>query len=1010
MKTKLHYSLILGMLFFTSVLFAQNKTWSKTTYKEGANGVSLMGLDAESFEVFQLDIQSFKQQLVGMPLRSATNGKSNKIINFPSVNGKMQQYRVVETAIFSSEDNAAQHPGIKTYLGSRVDDSGTRVRFSVTPLGLKAMISEPGKETVFIQPITKVSNGEYIVYKRTAQINSLDTFECLTEEGDISKRIISSEVSRDANDQLLRTFRMAMSVNQEYTSFWDDGNAANGDDRADALAQLVSTLDRTNEVFEVDMAITFVLVDTADDPALDLIFSPSFPDSYGTNLNGDLQTELTATVGEADYDIGHLLAFGGNNGNAGCIGCVCEGGKGSGFSSHSFTDNDGGPYMSDFFDIDYVPHEIGHQMGGNHTFSNNTEGAGVNSEPGSGTTIMGYAGITGGNDVQDHSDPYFHYHTINQILNNVTSGANTCATLTTISNNPPVANAGVDYTIPNGTAFILKATATDPDGGDVLTYTWEQIDSGQTTNGQFGPTHTGPVWRSRPPSTSGDRYMPIYSRVVAGQLTESNPVETVDNSSWETVSTIARTLNFGLTVRDRSEAGGVGQTPQTDFDTMVVTVEGGSPFTVVSPPAWGSGSTQTVSWNVGTTNVAPVNCQTVNIKFSTDGGLTFPTTLASATANDGSESVTVPSVPDSNNARILIEAVDNIFYALSDVFPISSAPSFALNNGNGSQSICNLDTADYTINFYTVNGFNETTTFSATGNPAGSSVVFTPASLNTDGVTEMNVSNLLAAAAGDYTITITGTSASETKTVDVQLSIVDGLCVSVANTSFDTSTTLVQFNTIDNASGKPSGYSDYTSISTDVTTGGVYDLVVNQNTDGDYTCVSTVWIDWNQNCLFDDDEGYDLGTAFGTVDGPASNSPFAVTVPADALDGSTIMRVTTKYASSATSCENGHDAEVEDYTINVIPLLSVDEFGSLGGFSIFPNPNNGSFNVRLNSLSNNDIKVSVFDIRGREVFNKKYEANPEFNETVNLNRVQSGMYLVQVSDGVNTQTKKVIVN
>ena len=335
------------------------------------------------------------------------------------------------------------------------------------------------------------------------------------------------------------------------------------------------------------MAITFVLVDTADDPALDLIFSPSFPDPYGTNLNADLQTELTATVGAADYDIGHLLAFGGNNGNAGCIGCVCEGGKGSGFSSHGFTDNDGGPYMSDFFDIDYVPHEIGHQMGGNHTWSFNTEGTGVNAEPGSGTTIMGYAGITGGDDVQDHSDPYFHYHSIDQILNNVNSGANQCAVTTAITNNPPVADAGPDYTIPNGTAFILKATATDADGGDVLTYTWEQIDNGQTTNGQFGPTHTGPVWRSRPPSTSGDRYMPIYSRVVAGELTESNPVETVDNSSWETVSTIARTLNFGLTVRDRSEAGGVGQTPQTDFDTMIVTVEGGIPFTVVSPPAWG---------------------------------------------------------------------------------------------------------------------------------------------------------------------------------------------------------------------------------------------------------------------------------------------------------------------------------------------------------------------------------------------------------------------------------------
>ncbi|WP_375241937.1 reprolysin-like metallopeptidase, partial [Lacinutrix sp.] len=579
MKTKLINVLTFTMLLFVSNVIAQNNAWSKTTVKEEISGISLKNLDPDNSEILQLDIQNFKQQLIGAPLRGASNGKSNVIVNFPSVDGKIQQYRIVETQIFSSNDNQAQHPGIKTYLGSRTDGSGTRVRFSVTPLGLKAMISEPDKETVYIQPVTKVSNGQYIVYNRTAQINSSDTFECLTEDVDISKRIISSEVSRDANDKLLRTFRMAMSVTSEYTNFQDDGNAGNGNAQQDALAAMVSTLNRTNEVFEVDMAITFVLVDTADDPALDLIYSGTDP--YGGNLNGDLQTNLTATVGEADYDIGHLLHFAGNNGNAGCIGCVCENGKGSGFSAHSFVDNDGGPYMADFFDIDYVPHEIGHQMGANHTFSNNTEGTGVNSEPGSGTTIMGYAGITGPNDVQDHSDPYFHYQSINQILNNVTSGANQCAVTTSITNNPPVAAAGADFAIPNGTAFILKATATDPDSGDILTYTWEQIDSGQTTNAQFGPTHGGPLWRSRPPSTSGDRYMPIYSRVLAGELTETNPTETVNNSSWETVSTIARTLSFGLTVRDRSEAGGVGQIPQSDFDTMVVTVEGGAPFTVV---------------------------------------------------------------------------------------------------------------------------------------------------------------------------------------------------------------------------------------------------------------------------------------------------------------------------------------------------------------------------------------------------------------------------------------------
>ena len=366
----------------------------------------------------------------------------------------------------------------------------------------------------------------------------------------------------------------------------------------------------------------------------------------------------------------------------------------------------------------------------------------------------------------------------------------------------------------------------------------------------------------------------------------------------------------------------------------------------------------------------------------------------------------------------MVEAADNIFYALSDNFPISSAPSFALNSAISNQSACNIDAVSYEVDFFTVNGFNESTTFTASGNPPGSSYDFMPSTLSSDGIVMLNITGLTGATPGDYTITVTGTSNSQTKTIDLMLTVVDGLCASVANTDYQTSTTLVQFGTINNASGKPSGYSDYTNadpttdpdLTTEVTVGSSYDLFVNQNTDGNFTCITTVWIDWNQNCILEASEAYDLGTAFGTPDGPASNSGLSVLVPTNAVVGNTIMRVTTKYNSGATSCENGHDAEVEDYTITVVPLLSVDEFGSLGGFSVYPNPNNGSFNVELNSVSSNDINISVFDIRGREVFNNIYKASTVFNETIRLDKVQSGIYMLQVSDGLNKHTKKVIIN
>ncbi|MBL4604696.1 MAG: T9SS type A sorting domain-containing protein, partial [Flavobacteriaceae bacterium] len=287
-------------------------------------------------------------------------------------------------------------------------------------------------------------------------------------------------------------------------------------------------------------------------------------------------------------------------------------------------------------------------------------------------TIMGYAGITGNNDVQSHSDAYFNYHSIRQILTRLET--RTCWTSTNITNNPPVANAGDDYTIPKGTAFVLKGAATtDADNSDVLTYAWEQIDNGVSNFNNFGPTKTtGATFRSRPPTTSSGRFMPTWSRILSGQLTETNPVKNTGNTSWETVSTVARTLSFALTVRDRSEANGVGQFPQSSYDLMTVTVDDATgPFVVTSQATavvWTIGDNQDIAWDVAGTNSGAINVSTVTIKLSIDGGLTFPYTLASSVANDGSHTIVVPDIGTTvANARILIEPTNNIFLAVNSV-------------------------------------------------------------------------------------------------------------------------------------------------------------------------------------------------------------------------------------------------------------------------------------------------------------------------------------------------------
>lgn len=644
--------LYIFLIFCCVNMKAQNNVlWQKVTSSSSLSRKANV-LDSGKL-YYKLNADLLSAKLASTTSKSALSNTTE--ITIPNTEGTLERFSVWESSNFDPELQA-KYPEIRAYEGRGIDDKNAKIHFSVAPIGFQTMVFRVAKPTEYIEQ-NPDDKSEYVVFKSADNADSKMRLDCKTANL-VSENKASNTAKTTSNAKQFKTFRLALSCTGEYTAFF-------GGTKAGALAGMNATLTRVNGVFDRDLSVKVVLIANNDA----VIYTDASTDPYsvpsvgaadpGGTWGQEVQTTLTNVIGNANYDIGHLFGGSGGGGNANCIGCVCVNptssvplGKGSAYTSPS----DAKP-QGDTFDIDFVAHEMGHQLGGSHTFSHAGEGTGTQYEPGSGSTIMAYAGVTRNYDVQSNSDDYFSYGSINQIQNNL--AGKTCPVTTAITNNPPIINAGADYTIPISTPFVLTGTGSDSEGNSI-TYTWEQFDSAITTFGSNSiayPTKPdGPMFRSLPPTTSPVRYMPALNSVLNNQLT----------TTWESVSSIAKTMNFTLTGRDNAPDG----TAQTNTDAMVVTVSASvGPFALTSQNVdnvgWEKGSTQTVTWSVNNTNTLPGSTN-VNIKLSLDGGLTFPITLVANTLNDGSETILIPSnIEASTNCRVLIEPVNNIYYAVN---------------------------------------------------------------------------------------------------------------------------------------------------------------------------------------------------------------------------------------------------------------------------------------------------------------------------------------------------------
>ena len=588
------------------------------------------------------------------------------ILDIPNSTGKMIKFKVFESSIM--------HPllqekylNIKTYKGVGIDDPTSTIRFSLSPLGFHALSSSGIRSALFIEPYSTNDNTLYIVFNKSSIRNYDTDFECLVET-DILNRTSQNNSNEfngegDIDDQKLRKYRLALSCTGEYSQNFA-GNGTVVQQKANVLAAMITSINRVNEIYERDLGIRLEFIANNDE----LIYLDPSTDPWQNEFNTTTAVTIDNVIGVENYDIGHNYNDTGG-GNAGCLGCVCSSNSQTNFHKGRAYTGSNNP-VGDPFYIDYVAHEMGHQFYGWHTMNrcsrsgNNTE-----VEPGSGSSIMGYAGICNPN-VQNQSDAHFNYVNIRDIGGYIKTGFNPaynvnvgiCDDGITILNQPPDIDAGDDYVIPANTPFVLTGSAEDIDGNETLTYNWSQNDPEEAPNNTTPQSNwtSGPLYRSLLPSNSLKRYFPSLETVVSGSL----------SSTWEVTPSVTRALNFAFTVRDNG-SGFIGDngTGQVVTDEMLVEViDTGEPFQVTSQNeaniTWSSNTTEIITWNVGGTTSNGINTNEVDIFLSTNGGINFDIILATGVPNTGNAEIIVPNIP-SLSCRIMVKGSNQIFYSVN---------------------------------------------------------------------------------------------------------------------------------------------------------------------------------------------------------------------------------------------------------------------------------------------------------------------------------------------------------
>ena len=713
-------------------LYAQvgHQLWS-TASQEAISHFQNRWITPQKERVYQLDELLMQQHLSSAPEEfSIPTKQSTSILPIPLPDGSIQHFAIVHSPVME-RGLQNKYPNIRTYAGQGIDDPTATIRLDVTPAGFHAMILS-SSETVFIDPYSRGTTSFYSSYYKRDFDGSHKEFICHFE-GQTDPQLPDKErlQNRSFGDCQFRSFRLALAATGEYTLFHGG--------KTQAIAAQITTMNRVNGVLEREVAVRLVIIANNDT----LIYTSPSGDPYtnnnGSTMLGQNQSNIDMIIGSANYDLGHVFSTGG--GGIANRGSLCSpANKAGGVTGLPAP-------VGDPFDIDFVAHEIGHQLGANHTFNGTAGNCGGGNrnlptafEPGSGSTILAYAGICSPQNIQNNSDDYYHAISLEEMASVITSVS--CGTILSASNNEPIIGHGqLSFWIPANTPFFLESAATDQDG-DNLTYCWEQIDNENSPQPPVASSPGGPLFRSLDPSPNPRRTFPNLTSITLN----SNP-------PWEVLPSVSRELNFRVTVRDNVIGG------CTDSEDAIIQVDGNSgPFLVTHPNtavSWFPNSLQMISWDVANTDQPPVSSPLVDILLSLDGGMTYPIVLATQVPNNGSALIQAPDT-SSFTCRVRVQSSNSVFFDISDenfVIVQPASPGFTLYWPSTEAAICIAEQGSFLAISTNWQGFSDSIFFSFDPLPQGISVMASPISPGDSA--QILISTDQTIAAGSYSVTVT---------------------------------------------------------------------------------------------------------------------------------------------------------------------------------------------------------------------------------------------------------------